>query len=157
MEIFLFQILPVVILLLVAYFTGTIWLERKHFRSLEKREQEFQDIGISNQRMVTNPETVKHATAVFGDAVIATDYFKSFIAGLRNLIGGEMKSFETLMRRARREATLRMLAEARRCGATEVWNVRYGTSNIRSMNSRSKGVSVEVFAFGTAVERNRKE
>jgi uncharacterized protein YbjQ (UPF0145 family) len=57
------------------------------------------------------------------------------------------------MERARREATLRLLQHARDLGATEVWNVRYETSNIMSASRRSPGVSVEIFAFGTAVTR----
>ena len=55
------------------------------------------------------------------------------------------------MERARWEAKLRMLESARRMGAGEVWNVRFETSNIRSSNRNSPAVSVEVFAFGTAV------
>ena len=149
----LFQILPLAILLLVGYFVGTFWRERRHLKSLTLRERRFRDIRMSNLKAVTNPETVKHAAFVSGDAVIATDYFKSFIAGLRNIVGGEIKTYESLMRRARREASLRMLEEARRLGASEVWNVRYETSNIRSSGRGNKGVSVEVFAFGTAVIR----
>ena len=105
--------------------------------------------------LIVNTETdsITHALFVSGDAVIATDYFKSFVAGLRNIVGGEVKTFHTLMSRARREAILRMLDEARQAGASEVWNVRHETSNIRSASGRNKGVSVEVFAFGTAIVR----
>ena len=91
---------------------------------------------------------------VSGDAVIATDYFKGFAARLRSIVGGEIRSYVTLMERARREATLRLLQQARDVGATEVWNVRYETSNIRSGARRNPSVSVEVFAFGTAVVRD---
>ncbi len=90
-----------------------------------------------------------------GEAVIATDYFKSIATKLRNLIGGEMKSMQSLVDRARREAIVRMLEQADRAGATEVHNVRLETSNIRSASSRQKqkGISVEMLAFGTAVVR----
>jgi len=147
-----FQVVPVVVLLVLGFTVGS-WRERLHFRSLTRREQQFQEIGIVNLRTVREPETVKGATLVCGDAVIATDYFKGFAARLRNIVGGEVKSFETLMQRARREATLRLLAQARAVGATEVWNVRYETSNIRSTSRRNPAVSVEVFAFGTAIVR----
>jgi uncharacterized protein YbjQ (UPF0145 family) len=102
---------------------------------------------------VQSPATVAGATLVTGDAVISTDYFKSFAARLRGIIGGEVRSYDSLMLRARREALLRMLEQARGIGASEVWNVRFETSNIRSATRNSVAVSVEVFAFGTAITR----
>ena len=149
---FWLNILPVVFLLALGYGVGR-YRERRHIRALVRREREFADMGVSNLKAVPQPETVQRAMMVMGEAVIATDYFKSFAAQLRNIVGGEVRAFETLMNRARREATLRMLAEARRAGAAEVWNVRLETSNIRSGGRRQKAVSVEVFAFGTAVVR----
>lgn len=146
------QILPVAVLLVLGFCVGT-WRERRHFESLAQREREFTDIGVVNLKTVAQPETVASAALVTGDAVIATDYFKSFAASLRNIVGGEVRSYETLMQRARREALLRMLQRARELGATEVWNLRYETSNIRSSGRRTLAVSVEVFAFGTAIVR----
>lgn len=146
-------LLIVAALLALGFFVGSM-RERSHLRSLDRREQEYSDISSTNLRMVTSPESVSEAGMVLGEAVIATDYFKTFAAALRKLVGGELKTYETLLRRARREATLRMLEEARRMGASEVWNVRYETSNITSASRRSPGASVEVFAFGTAVVRD---
>lgn len=148
------ELFLVLFLLALGYSVGS-WRERKHFQSLELREGQYADIVVCNLRVVPDTESVKRALLVSGGAVIATDYFKSFAAYLRNIIGGEMKTYETLMDRARREATLRMLAEARQAGASEVWNVRYETSNINSARGRnSLGTSVELFAFGTAIVRN---
>lgn len=148
----LLQVVPVAVFLVLGFTVGS-WRERRHFASLTQRERESGDIGIVNLRTVSQPETVRSATLVSGDAVIATDYFKGFAARLRSIVGGEIKSYQTLMHRARREATLRLLKRARELGATEVWNVRYETSNIRSASRRNPAVSVEVFVFGTAVVR----
>ncbi len=153
-DVFWGQIVPVIVLLVLGFTVGT-YRERRHFASLARREREFAELGVGivNVKRVSHPETVRLASFVAGDAVIATDYFKGFVASLRNIIGGEVRAYETLMERARREATLRMLEQARQLGATEIWNVRYETSNIRSAGRRSPGVSVEVFAFGTAIVR----
>ena len=149
----LLQFLPVVAFLALGYGVGS-WRERRHLRSLGLREAAMGDIQVCNLKRVPDPETITNALLVSGDAVIATDYFKSFAASLRNIVGGEMRTYETLMVRARREATLRMLERARAAGAVEVWNVRYETSNIRSSSNRRRAaVSVEVFAYGTAVVR----
>jgi uncharacterized protein YbjQ (UPF0145 family) len=64
-----------------------------------------------------------------------------------------VRTFNTLLARARREALLRMLDRAREMGANEVWNVRFETSNVTSAGPRNPAVSVEIFAFGTAVRR----
>ncbi len=128
-------------------------MERRHFLSLEARELGYRDFVVTNLRVVPSPETVQESWLVLGEAVIASDYFKSFAARLRSLVGGEIRAYNTLMTRARREALLRMLDQARQAGSREVYNVRYETSNIRSANARNPGVSVEVFAFGTAVTR----
>jgi uncharacterized protein YbjQ (UPF0145 family) len=148
------QLFTVLILLALGYFVGS-WREWRHFQSLKQREEQNADVKVSNLKLVPETETVKQAFFVSGDAVIASDYFKSFAARLRNIVGGEMKTYETLINRARREATLRMLAQARAAGANEVWNVRYETSNIRSAGGKQNlGVSVEVLAFGTAIVRS---
>ena len=146
------QIIPVAAFLVLGFTIGT-WTERRHFAALTRRELQFADVGVVNLKTVSDPETVRHAALVSGDAVIATDYFKGFAARVRSIVGGEVRSYETLMQRARREATLRLLQRARELGATEVWNVCYETSNIRSASRQNPAVSVEVFVFGTAIIR----
>ncbi|MCH7721522.1 MAG: heavy metal-binding domain-containing protein, partial [Planctomycetes bacterium] len=120
---FWLQVVPVAVLLVLGFFIGR-WRERSHFHSLIRREADFRDLSIVNLKTVPHPEQVSQAKLVYGDAVIATDYFKGFAARLRSIVGGELRSYETLMERARREATLRLLQQARAIGATEVWNIR---------------------------------
>ena len=54
----------------------------------------------------TTPPGVEAAsgTLVMGEVVIASDYFKTFVASLRNIVGGEVKAYQTMLSRARREA-----------------------------------------------------
>ena len=127
--------------------------ERSHLRSLERREQQLRDITVSNLKRIHHPEAVAQSGIVLGQVVIATDYFKSYATNLRNMVGGEAKAAMSLMVRARREALVRMLEEARRMGATEVWNVRFQASNINQMKGKQGAMQVELFAWGTAVVR----
>lgn len=148
-SLFIYVGLPV-ILLICGYFVGS-WLERRHFASLEEREQ--QTLG---QPLVTFDEadltvfppddSVVDARLVSGSVVISVDYFKAFLAGLRNIFGGRVSAYETLVDRARREAVLRMKADA--SGAERIANLRIETSTLSSGQGLG---SVEVHAYGTAI------
>ena len=141
------------VLIGLGYVVGR-WREQSHLKSLAVREEALGHIMVTDLKTIADPRTAASGCLVMGEAVIATDYFKSIATQLRNLIGGEMKSMQSLVDRARREAIVRMLEQADRAGAPEVHNVRLETSNIRSATSRKKaGISVEMLAFGTAVVR----
>jgi uncharacterized protein YbjQ (UPF0145 family) len=126
--------------------------ERRHLRSLEEREARFKDIRVNNLKRIADPHTVGEAAMVLGQVVIATDYYKSFVTRLKNLIGGEMKTAMSLCTRARREALLRLLEQAQAMGAREVWNVRYGFSNIAG-TAVGSAMQIELIAYGTAIVR----
>ena len=55
----------------------------------------------------------KDAASASSRVVISLDHFKRFLAGLRALVGGRIRSYETLLDRARREALMRMKEAAR--------------------------------------------
>jgi uncharacterized protein YbjQ (UPF0145 family) len=134
---------------------GTL-TEKLHLRSLAQREKQFADMMQSNTRRPPEGWHVYDAELVDGQAVIASDYFKTFAAALRNLFGGEVRSFESLMMRARREAALRMLGKARKLGANAVCNIRMETSTIgRGMGARKGIASAEIHVYGTALRMER--
>ena len=127
--------------------------DRKHLASIAEREERYRNILLDNRKRIPSPETVEVTTLVIGQYVSASDYFKAFATKLRGLVGGEMNSMITLMERARREAVLRMVENAMRHGATEVWNIRFETSNISQMKGKRGAAQVEIIAYGTAVRR----
>ncbi len=83
--------------------------------------------------------------------MIGSDYFKTFAMALRAFFGGEMRSMQTLMSRARREATLRMLEKADILGASMVYNIRLETSTIGRGKGRRGLPTAEIHAYGTAI------
>lgn len=123
-------------------------IESAHFRRLRRSEAALSTIVLSNLNRLPYNWRAASPVLVAGAAVIATDYFKVFAAGIRSLVGGRVRSYETLLERARRQAIVRMTDEARRLGANVVWNVRFETSTI-STGRRGGGVSV--LAYGTAM------
>lgn len=138
-------------LILLGYFAGKS-AETRHLRALDRKEKEFADIEMSAVKTVPAQWRVTDAHMVTGCAVIALDYFKVFAGNLRNMFGGRMKGYEVLVERGRREAIVRMLAEARSAGAHAVWNVRIETATIGGGNPQQPG-GVEVIAYGTALQR----
>ena len=84
------------------------------------------------------------------------DYVTRVAAGIKGDVGGNIGVFEPLLERARREALLRMKAEARARGHNTVINVRLETSRMASTASKGRGTAgVEILAFGTAITVNR--
>ena len=138
-------------LILFAYFTGS-WLERRHFASIVEREGELRGFPVTTFEKLPPDWQVQSTELVCGSIVVSLDYFKRVIAGLRALVGGRMKTYEPLLERARREAILRMLEEARRLDVDAVINVRLETSRLANAARYGEGTAgVEMLAFGTGV------
>ena len=136
-------------LLGVGYFFGKR-AENNHYRSIEERERQFAKLPTCNWKtplpMKGNIYQVKLVT---GSVVVAIDYFKRFLAALRNFFGGNVTSYESLLDRARREAILRMKEKAPR--ASQIINVRIETASISKNSKKGTIGSVEVMAYGTAL------
>lgn len=143
------ELILLLVLLLIGYVFGQM-AEKSHFRSIIEREQELRSLLCFSERHLPPELQAANATLVCGSVVVSVDFFKRFVANLRNLIGGRVSSYESLLERARREAILRMKAEARAKGAVSVWNVRLETASIHKGVKQSVG-AVEVLAYGTAV------
>ncbi len=143
------QIGLIVLLLAMGYGFGSL-AERRHYRSILRREDEFRDFVTLPAKRLPEALAAPETRLVLGSVVISVDYFKRALAALRMIFGGRLTSYESLIDRARREALLRMQEAARRIGAEMVFGVRFETSAI-SRGGRGGIGSVEVLAYGTAV------
>lgn len=144
-----FELIAVVGLVLVGLVFGRI-AENRHYRSIRLREDEFRDLIVLAERVIPHEFQRYQCQLVTGNVVISVDYFKALLATLRNLVGGSVVAYESLLDRARREALLRMQADARALGATAVLNLKFDTSRISGSAGQNVG-SVEVLAYGTAM------
>ena len=151
---FWIQIVPVLVLLALGFGVGS-FVERAHFRRLRKRESGVSGIFLTDLKRPSPGTDATSLGMVFGEVVIASDYFKTFCASLRNIIGGRVRAYESLMERARREAILRMTESAQRLGADQVINVRMASSDIGSRKRRGAAAMVEIYAYGTAIRVTR--
>lgn len=144
------EIIIFIILAVLGYTAGTI-AERKHYRSIETRERHYLNLpAVTTKNESFKDSDVEKAILVSGNAVISLDYFKRVLAGLRNIFGGEVVSYQTLIDRARREAILRMKETAG--NADVILNLRIETSSIgQTANRRNTIGSIEAIAYGTAI------
>lgn len=101
-------------------------------------------ILVSNLEIVPGRRVRTHLGMVQGSTVRSKHAGKDILAGLKNIVGGELKAYTELMQEARDEATERMIAQATSLGANAVLNVRYSATSI------TMGAA-EILAYGTAV------
>ncbi|MEW8260495.1 MAG: YbjQ family protein [Candidatus Thiodiazotropha taylori] len=144
------DLIILVTLLALGYGFGS-YAESRHYKSIIARENRLRHIPAVTSRFPPMNNNSRDAELVSGSVVISVDYFKRFIAALRNLVGGRVTSYESLVDRARREAILRMKAQAEQRNADIVFNVKLETSSIHKGRGNSIG-SVEVLAYGTALK-----
>jgi len=99
---------------------------------------------LTNLEIVPGQRIVKHLGLVQGSSVRAKHVGRDFMAGLKNIFGGELKGYTELLQESRQEAVDRMQEQARAVGANAVLNIRFSTSSVTAG-------AAELFAYGTAV------
>ena len=99
---------------------------------------------IVNTEYVPGHDVVELKGLVQGNTIRAKNIGRDIGAGLKNLVGGELKAYTELMTESRREAVERMIEQARQLGANAIVNVRFTTSAVA-------GGAAELYAYGTAV------
>lgn len=122
--------------------------EKRHYRSIHEREKTWLHLPATASRYPLLQGKIARSELVNGSVVVSVDYFKRAAAGLRSIVGGPVKSYESLLDRAKREAILRLKESCP--GAHEIVNLRLETAPL-SKNARGGIGAVEVFAFATAI------
>ena len=99
------------------------------------------------------PQDFSGGDLVYAGVVVSSDYFRRMLAAFRNFFGGNIRSYETLLDRARREAVLRLKEQAAAKGANAVLNFKLETASLGNIHQPQQGGAVgtvEVLAYGTA-------
>ena len=104
---------------------------------------------LSNLEHLPNHIITERLDVVYGSTVRSKHVGKDFLAGLKNIVGGELTAYTELLEEARQEAMSRMIAKAQVLGADAIVGIRFSTSNIAA------GAS-ELFVYGTAVKVQKK-
>jgi uncharacterized protein YbjQ (UPF0145 family) len=140
-------------LLIVGYIVGTIF-QRNHLRSIQEREAFFFKLPAVTMKLKSFvPEShwdqVESARMVVGSVVITPDYFRYFLSGIFDVLGGKVKSYESIVDRARREAILRMKESAPM--ADIIVNTRLQMDTMQPSIPNMPIRPLAVYAYGTAI------
>lgn len=145
------DLLFLIVILALTFTTGSI-IEKNHFKKIKAREKALlrQPLVSFDKKSYSSKKAIRKVEMVTGEVVISGDYFKSFVSSFRNLIGGRMVSYESLMERARREAILRMREKA--LGANIIVNTKIESTMINNPNDPQNNLpQVAAIAYGTAI------
>ena len=99
---------------------------------------------ISTTDKIEGKTIVKHLGLVRGNTIRARHVGKDIVAGLRNIVGGEIREYTKMMGESREQAIDRMIAEAQDLGADAIVNWRFSTSYVM-------GSAAEILVYGDAV------
>ena len=146
---FIYYLAGFVFFILLGLFAGG-YNERRHLRKLDRREKALCHMPVTQVKSFPAFAGGKRPAMVIGEVVITTDYLKNFLAAIRNIFGGRVKSYQSLLVRARREATLRVMEKARSQGYNALCNVRLETADVGGSTSSRKVAMVAIIASGTA-------
>lgn len=100
---------------------------------------------IVNTSEIAGKKVTKTLGLVKGSTIKAKWFGKDIMAGLRQIVGGELKEYQEMLNEAREVATQRMIEEAEKMKADAIINVRFATSQIMAS-------AAEILAYGTAVK-----
>ena len=82
---------------------------------------------------------------VKGEIVQSKNFGRDFMAGMKTIIGGEIKGYTEMIEEARKIATDRMIEEATNLGANAIIGIKYSTSAVMQG-------AAEILVYGTAVK-----
>jgi uncharacterized protein YbjQ (UPF0145 family) len=99
---------------------------------------------LSTTDEIFGKKIVKHLGLVKGNTIRARHLGRDIVAGLRNIVGGEVVEYTKLLAEAREQALDRMTQEAGKLGANAVVGLRFSTAEIMQH-------AAEILAYGTAV------
>jgi|SRR5690554_1089358 len=103
------------------------------------------EIIVSTTESIAGHDIAQTLGLVRGNTIRARHVGRDIIAGLKNIVGGELHDYTKLMAEAREQSLERMLAEAQSLGADAVVGVRFTTSVVAQ-------AAAEILVFGTAVK-----
>lgn len=148
------DLITVIACLVVCYFTGNI-IEKNHYKKIKAMENAlYKSPCLTYGKSFARDTKIKNSFLVSSSVVIGCDYFKSFLAGLKNFFGGNVSAYESVLDRGRREAILRIRKYAKENSAHAIINTKIETVMLDPLGA-TQNPKVCITAYGTAIEYDR--
>ena len=100
---------------------------------------------VATTEQIEGKRTIETLGLVRGSTIRARHIGRDIMAGLRTIVGGEIKEYTVMLAQAREEALQRMIEQAEKMGANAIVSTRFVTSMVMSG-------AAEIVAYGTAVK-----
>jgi len=143
------------IIFIIIIFCGLFFgkcIEKKHYTSILEREEKYKKmVVLSDKDLKRAKNSMSEWELLVEGTVVSIDSFKKLMASFVNFFWGRMKSYESLVDRARREAILKVKKRASDLGYNIIANLRIETSSI-GKNAKKTVWSVEAIAYATGVK-----
>lgn len=145
-----FLVIPAAVLL-AAWIIGNL-ITAHHEESLKRRQEDVAHIRVTNMKTLIDSVAGDRPPALItGEVTMGIDHFRGFLGKLKNIFGGEVRSYQTTLDRARREVVMRLIEEAHKLGYDAVANMRIDFADISGNATRSqKASSVSILGSATA-------
>ena len=105
---------------------------------------------LSTTDTICGKKITKQLGLVRGNTIRARHIGKDIMAGLRNVVGGEVAEYTKLMAESREQSIDRMTEEAQKLGANAIVGIRFSTTEVM-------GRAAEILVYGTAVKVEEKK
>ena len=99
---------------------------------------------LSTTDTIEGMKIVQHLGLVRGNTIRARHIGRDIMAGLRNIVGGEITDYTKMMAESREQAIDRMIENAQNLGANAIVGVKFSTSMVIQM-------AAEILVYGTAI------
>lgn len=133
----------------VAFWVGNL-IAKRHEKSLRERSEYVAHVRCSDLNQFENPQA-QTAILVTAEITMGIDHFRGFLGQLKNIFGGEIKSYQKTLDRARREIIMQLLEKADAAGHNAVANLRLEFVDISGKANATKRASmVTIMGYGTA-------
>lgn len=137
--------------LLGAFFAGN-WITGRHEADLAQRADAVAEIRMTDMKRMMDPVSGPQPPAlIVSEVTLGIDHFRGFLGKLKNIFGGEVRSYQATLDRARREVIMRLLEQAVAQGYNAVANLRIDFVDISgNATLAQKASAVSILASGTA-------
>ena len=139
-----------VLLLCLGIVFGSL-AERRHYADILRREDKYHHVIQTQTGSYLMPRVgADPPTLICSETTVATDYFKRFLAGIRTFFGGEIRGYNSLVERARRETLVKLLQQAEGLGFNAICNVRLEPADVGGNVQRAGQSMVCIVGSATA-------